>query len=323
MDWFLWLTGQVASRRRQPSNFDESQNDGSRGGAPRFWLVWKRAEEQNVSPFVTIEATSLLKLSRAVWRGYKEIRDAGGWVALVFAGAGIYRFCKYRTAINTEAITQLSRLRFRFEVAADTIHPHWRELLSIVGSSTTRVYHGHPHDWVVQDGREPVPLANTYLQWDSQFSYEHLDSAVLDENVWRESDPRSVSRRDDSTFTCESCKEKQSNNWRNNDCRCFPNLFGCDRGPCPVQVFRTANGRNNGLIACCVSENHRSTVLFLTNHLLGLWTRLCNWRIRRTRHKRSKGCRCYAKLDIRQCLSNLSAPPRELYQIHQPLMLSK
>jgi hypothetical protein len=38
------------------------------------------------------------QISRAIWKGYREIKDAAGkdaagWAALVFAGFGIYRFC--------------------------------------------------------------------------------------------------------------------------------------------------------------------------------------------------------------------------------------
>lgn len=32
-----------------------------------------------------------LRNKMAIWRGYKEVKDAAGWVALVFAGMGIYR----------------------------------------------------------------------------------------------------------------------------------------------------------------------------------------------------------------------------------------
>lgn len=46
---------------------------------------------------------------------------------------------------------RLQRLRPRFEVAADTLHPQWRALLSVIGASSNRVYNGHPHDWVVDD----------------------------------------------------------------------------------------------------------------------------------------------------------------------------
>lgn len=64
----------------------------------------------------------MLKFSlRAIWRGYKEIKDHGGWACLVFAGMGIYRFCKYRIGFDPESMAILRRTRARFEVAADTM----------------------------------------------------------------------------------------------------------------------------------------------------------------------------------------------------------
>lgn len=33
-----------------------------------------------------------LRNKMAIWRGYKEVKDAAGWAALVFAGMGIYRY---------------------------------------------------------------------------------------------------------------------------------------------------------------------------------------------------------------------------------------
>lgn len=97
---------------------------------------------------------------------------------------GFYRFCKYRVGSTKEAVQRLQRLRRRFEVAADTLHPHWRQLLSIIGEPSARVYDGHPHDWVVSEHSEPIPLRQTYLQWDSNFSFEHLEESVIDEDAW-------------------------------------------------------------------------------------------------------------------------------------------
>ncbi|TKA47390.1 SET domain-containing protein [Cryomyces minteri] len=132
-----------------------------------------------------------LRNKMSIWRGYKELKDAGGWAVLVFTGMGIYRFCKYRVSFNTEALIRLKKLRQRLEVAADTIHPRWRQLLSIIGESTQRTYSGHPHDWVVTDA-EPIPLRETYLQWDPDFTFEHLDWSVVDRNAWEDRDPRAV-----------------------------------------------------------------------------------------------------------------------------------
>ena len=85
-----------------------------------------------------------LRNKMAIWRGYHDIKSAGGWVALVFAGMGLYRFCKYRVSFTEETFDKLRALRHRFEVAADTLHPRWRTLLDIVGESTQTKYRGHP-----------------------------------------------------------------------------------------------------------------------------------------------------------------------------------
>ncbi|KAG7106694.1 SET domain-containing protein like [Verticillium longisporum] len=81
-----------------------------------------------------------LRNKMAIWRGYKEIKDAGGWAALVFAGMGLYRFCKYRVGFTPESMARLRALRPRIEVAADTLHPTWRQLLMIVGETAQTQY---------------------------------------------------------------------------------------------------------------------------------------------------------------------------------------
>lgn len=180
-----------------------------------------------------------------------------GWVALVFAGMGLYRFCKYRVSFTEETFQTLRALRHRFEVAADTLHPRWRALLSIVGKSTARIYTGHPHDWVVNGpGNEAIPLPETYKQWDKNFSYIHLDQSEVDEDAWAPYDPRRVGEETDpSCYSCPNCGENQSDDPTKNGCTCYANLYGSTRaGVAPLQVFRTANGKNNGLIACCALE---------------------------------------------------------------------
>lgn len=87
-----------------------------------------------------------LRNKMGIWRGYHDIKSAGGWAALVFAGMGLYRFCKYRVSFTDETYQTLRSLRHRFEVAADTLHPHWRQLLGIIGGPIDRKYTGHPHD---------------------------------------------------------------------------------------------------------------------------------------------------------------------------------
>ncbi|KAK7911120.1 hypothetical protein PG985_013601 [Apiospora marii] len=206
-----------------------------------------------------------------IWRGYKEIKDAGGWTTLIFSGMGIYRFCKYRVGFDHDSLARLRSLRPALEVAADTLHPHWRQLLAVVGESPARLYGGHPHDWVVAlDGTAPVPLRNTYLQWDPDFTYRQIDESVIDHAAWGCDDPRwtpptgpaaaAMMRRGGGAGlevlpTCETCGKEQSDDWKRNTCYCFPTLFGCAKtNPSPVLVFRTPDGRNNGLLALCAFE---------------------------------------------------------------------
>ncbi|KXS94450.1 hypothetical protein AC579_2987 [Pseudocercospora musae] len=198
-----------------------------------------------------------LRNKMAIWRGYHDIKNAGGWAALVFAGMGLYRFCKYRVSFTEETFQQLRALRHRFEVAADCLHPRWRSLLAIVGAPVRRTYTGHPHDWVVcGPGHEALPLATTYQQWDRNFSYTHLDESAIDEEAWGLFDPRTVTPLSDpAAHQCTICSERQSDDPRHNVCACFPNLYGSAKAAfMPVQVYRTPNGKNNGLLACCSLE---------------------------------------------------------------------
>lgn len=169
---------------------------------------------------------------------------------------GLYRFCKYRTGFTDQSMKRLQNMRQRFEVAADTIHPHWRQMLSIIGINSEPVYRGHPHDWVVSRDRDPVPLASTYLERIPDFSFQHLETAVIDEAIWGPTDPREVKTTATNArgqYICEQCGNAQCEGM-SSECRCFPDLFGSGRRiHCPVQVFQTSNGRNNGLISCCVS----------------------------------------------------------------------
>lgn len=218
-----------------------------------------------------------LRNKMGIWRGYHDIKSAGGWAALVFAGVGLYRFCKYRARFMEETTQTLRALRHRFEVAADTLHPQWRVLLGIIGETTARKYTGHPHDWVVSGPDDeaiplcvrrirllearPVPLTisrpQTYPQWNGHFSYTHIGQSLLDEGAWGRYDPRTATADDDSaTFECTNCNGRQSGDATLNDCKCYPNLYGtATPGPVPVQIFRTQDGRNNGLVACCPFED--------------------------------------------------------------------
>ena len=198
-----------------------------------------------------------LRNKMGIWRGYHDIRLSGGWAALVFAGMGLYRFCKYRVSFNEETFQTLRALRHRWEVAADTLHPRWRQLLGIIGAPTEREYTGHPHDWVVAGpSNQALPLAPSYYKWDPEFSYVHLEESVIDEEIWGHFDPRTVvPDNPDDGFKCPACDEQQSDDPAYNSCNCFPNLYGSTKtGVMPVQVFRTPEGKNNGLIACAPFE---------------------------------------------------------------------
>ena len=198
-----------------------------------------------------------LRNKMAIWRGYHDIQAAGGWAALVFAGTGLYRFCKYRVSFTDETFDTLRVLRHRFEVAADTIHPRWRILLGIVGAPTQPKYQGHPHDWVVNGpANEAIPLPQTYHQWDENFSYTHLEESTVDAEAWGDYDPRTmIPEADPVAYNCQYCNERQSNDLTQNGCVCYPNLYGSPKASLvALQVFGTPNGKNNGLLACCPFE---------------------------------------------------------------------
>lgn len=200
-----------------------------------------------------------LRNRMAIWKGYRDIKNTTGWSALVFAGPGIYRFCKYRLGFDNDSICKLQNLRIRVEVAADTLQPQWRRLLSLVGGATDLHWHGHPHDWTVSltSGQEPLPLAETYKQWDTDFSFVNIEESTIDVEQWQDVDPR---RFDDGPeYFCKSCSLRQSQLKEENECECFPDLYSPNaRSPCPVQIFRTENGKNNGLVACCSLDRGRA-----------------------------------------------------------------
>lgn len=128
---------------------------------------------------------------------------------------------------------RMRNLRKRLEVAADTLHPHWRQLLAIVGDSPSIQYPGHPHDWVVSDdGSDPIPLRQTYQSHDPYFAFEHIEESIIDDYAWKGEDPRWIPQtnalvRGNGQYTCELCKEHQSDDPKLNSCFCFPSLFGC------------------------------------------------------------------------------------------------
>lgn len=193
-----------------------------------------------------------LRNRMTIWRGYHDIKEAGGWASLVFAGSGIYSICKYRIGFQDGLMQRLSKLQASIEVAADTLHPAWRQLLAAVDHSTDRRYTGHPHDWVVSADKAALPLASTYQQWDPEFSFEHLNECILD-TCWGGRDPRRVHIGD--TYACSECGEQQSDELETNKCGCFQFLIaGSGHIPAPVQVGRCPRGKNNGLFARCSFE---------------------------------------------------------------------
>ncbi|KAL8727035.1 MAG: hypothetical protein Q9166_006333 [cf. Caloplaca sp. 2 TL-2023] len=153
-----------------------------------------------------------------IWRGYKDVKDAGGWVSLVFAGSGIYSTCKYRIGFEDGLLQRLTKLRTSLEVAADTLHPAWRQLLAPIGRCTQRRYTGHPHDWVVDSDKDAIPLSSTYQQWDPDFTFEHLEQCTIDD-CWHGQDPRCVHTGD--IYVCSECGQKQSEDLGINKCGCF------------------------------------------------------------------------------------------------------
>lgn len=200
---------------------------------------------------------------RAIWRGYKEIKDAGGWASLVFSGSGVYRFCKYRIGFDEGLTQQLEHMRHGLEVAADTLHPGWRELLGVVGQESRLHYAGHPHEWVIFGDTPAAPLRSTYrhLQWDAGFQF--VDECVIDQAVFRGCDPRRMPEIDPTI--CPTCQQQQSDDVRVNRCTCFPTLFGGLKIQPAVQIFNTGNAKNNGVLARLVrpSDPVPSAILLL------------------------------------------------------------
>ena len=193
-----------------------------------------------------------LRNRMGIWKGYREIKDNAGWSSIAFAGPGIYRFCKYRLGFDTDCMLKLRQLRSRAEVAADTLQPHWRNLLCVVDESTSVQWPGHPHDWTVslEESGTPLPLPVTYHQWDTSFSFTHLEESIIDIEKFGNHDPRRFEYG--PAFYCNSCSLRQSTITEENQCECFPTLYSPNpRTAPPVQIFQTKIGKNNGLIACC------------------------------------------------------------------------
>lgn len=254
-------------------------------------VMYPQMKQHEVNRLVLSEACKVFSWTEkelrnhiCIWKGYLDLQKTAGWAALVFAGPGLYKFCKYRAAFDRPALETLSLLRTRFEVAADTLHPQWRKLLALVGEATQPQWTGHPHDWSVsiRSGTDPpLPLAVTYHQWDPDFSFQHLQECIIDRSKWPDKDPRIIDPG--PTYTCQSCglaqisgakesvgedgtlqdipssgrgqhstQSQSANDAQSPCCTCFPTIFSphiIDPPPTPVQIFRTPTGKNNGLIA--------------------------------------------------------------------------
>jgi ATP-dependent RNA helicase DDX49/DBP8 len=53
----------------------------------------------------------------AVWRGYHGTERTRGWAPLVFAGMGLYQYCKNRVDFTPDALGQLKEMCSVFEAA--------------------------------------------------------------------------------------------------------------------------------------------------------------------------------------------------------------
>lgn len=220
-------------------------------------------------------------LYRSIWRGYRDIKEAGGWVSLVFASSGVYCFCKYRIGFDKTFLSWVQQLQSSFEVAADTLHPEWRGLLEVINQDLQRLYSGHPHQWVTKIGEDAVPLRLTYPHLPGSFEFEFIEDSLIDQQAFGGVDPCWVPGID--SYMCEECGQYQSDNVQLNHCMCFPLLYGSLKSSPPVQIFQTANRKNNGVVARVVWQ---SPVLYL----FSLWLMLsltipesrawyCHWRI--------------------------------------------
>src|SRR3954447_1458770 len=78
----------------------------------RFWLVRKKNSEQNVSryPALCFSVSLLTRFLGLYGTAIARSKTRRFGAALVFAGFGIYRFCKYRVGFDDLAISRLTVL---------------------------------------------------------------------------------------------------------------------------------------------------------------------------------------------------------------------
>lgn len=81
-------------------------------------------------------------------------------------------------------------MRHGLELAADTLHPEWRQLLGVIGQKSCPQYTGHPHEWVIFGASPAVPLRSTYRHLQDGMDFQFVDESVIDKAVFGESDPR-------------------------------------------------------------------------------------------------------------------------------------
>ncbi|KGO64372.1 hypothetical protein PITC_022710 [Penicillium italicum] len=179
-----------------------------------------------------------------------------------------YTNAEARVAALKEACSTLAwhekELRNRIlEAATDTLHPGWRDLLRVVSQNAFCRYAGHPHEWVTVDTGPALPLKSTYshLKLPNGFDYQFVDDCVIDHNVFGGDDPRR--RLEIDPDICQLCKEQQTDDVISNRCSCFPALFGGVRCSLPVQLYHTASGKNNGVIARCEFERGTAIAEFV------------------------------------------------------------
>ncbi|KAF8472705.1 hypothetical protein BDZ91DRAFT_790552 [Kalaharituber pfeilii] len=244
--WVDLFHARIAALAAEPQNQYNSPTDNNILALKECWSIFGCTEKE-------------IRNKLAIWSGYKKIKDVGGWPALIFAeeGGGVYNVCKYRGGGWKDGIfDELARQRDAIEFAADTLQPEWRRLLTALfgpDEAQGRGWEGeHPHSWVIGLDGMPIPLGDTYR---GGLEYELIEQSVVDEEAWPNGDPRRVLMHDDEEgYVCSECSEVQSEEVLGNKCLCYPDLYGggaSRRGGkfTPVQVFRTSNGKGNGLLA--------------------------------------------------------------------------
>lgn len=118
-------------------------------------------------------------------------------------------------------------------------------------------------------------------------------------------DPRTVTPlTDPAAYECQSCGEKQSDDSRQNNCMCFPNYYGTKARSIPVQVYRTPNGKNNGLLACCAFEQGAAIGEFIGEITSGTFSRT-------EREREGLDYTAFTERKRKEALTNIKNPLQE------------